>query len=149
MSTPLFEEFLAGSDTLWIYDEGRLIFASSRGGVLPLVAYLADHGPRPRPVTLFDKVMGNAAALLSVRLNSRKVYSPLGSRLAVETLERYGIGYHLDEIVPFIRRADGEGMCPMEALSLGMGPGEFYEAALARLTNQHEMPEGRQTDWNG
>ena len=112
MSTPLFEEFLASSDTLRIYDEGKLIFASNEGGVCPLVAYLADHGPSPRPVTLFDKVMGNAAALLSVRVNSREVYSPLGSRLAVETLERYGIRYHLNEIVPCHSSGGREGHVP-------------------------------------
>jgi hypothetical protein len=29
-------------------------------------------------------------------------------------------------MVPYIQRADGQGMCPMEKLSLGKAPEDFY-----------------------
>jgi len=77
--------------------------------------------------------MGNAAALLSVKANCREVYSPLGSELAVKTLEKYNIEYHLTEIVPYIIRDDGKGMCPMEKLSIGKGPEEFYREMKSRI----------------
>ena len=82
----------------------------------------------PRPVVIFDKITSNAAALLSVKANGREVYSPLGSQIAVSTLEKYGIRYHLNEIVPYIQKPGQEEMCPMEKLSLGKGPEEFYSA---------------------
>ncbi|MBU2608091.1 MAG: DUF1893 domain-containing protein, partial [Chloroflexi bacterium] len=58
----------------------------------------------------------------------KEVYSPLGSQLAVETLDRYGIKYHLSEIVPYIQKPNQEDMCPMEKLSQHKEPEEFYRA---------------------
>lgn len=71
--------------------------------------------------------MGNAAALLSIKAGCREVYSPLGSQLAIKTLEKYGIKYHLVEIVPYILQPDGRKMCPMEKLSIDKEPEEFYK----------------------
>ena len=72
--------------------------------------------------------MGNAAALLAILAGCSQVYSPLGSKIAIGTLNKYSIGYHILEIVPYIKRTDGQGMCPMEELSLNKEPAEFYEA---------------------
>jgi len=127
MSTFLFSQFLISGDTLWVYEGDRRLFASNKGVLLPLLEYIDKF--RQKRVTILDKIMGNAAALLSVRAGAGKVYSPLGSKLAVNTLDRYNIEHHLGEIVPFIRARDGEDMCPMEKLSISMSsPDEFYEA---------------------
>ena len=120
-----FSKFLASDDTLWVMVEGELLFSSDKEWLMPLLEYI-DRG-YSQPVVIFDKIMGNAAALLSVRAGGEAVLSPLGSRLAVETLENYGIRYHISEIVPYIQKAGQEEMCPMEKLSIGKGPAEFYE----------------------
>ncbi len=93
-----------------------------------MLEYLDRFAPYHRPVVVFDKIMGNAAALLSVKANCQEVYSPLGSQLAVKTLDRYGVKYHLSKIIPYIQKPDGEDMCPMEKLSIDKEPKEFYEA---------------------
>jgi hypothetical protein len=131
--TDLFREFLSGKDTLRIYRDETLVFSSQQDRLLPLMEYSTNHSLAEQPVVIFDKVMGNAAALLAARLNCREVYSPLGSELAVKTLKKYGIKYHLDETVPFICRPDGKRMCPMEELSLGKSPEEFFREMKARL----------------
>jgi hypothetical protein len=95
--------------------------------------YIADYGAGEQPVAIFDRIMGNAAALLAVKVNCSEVYSPLGSELGIKTLERFGIEYHLSEIVPYILRPDGKGMCPMERLSIGKEPDEFYREMQARI----------------
>ena len=133
MYTDLFSAFLATDDTLRIYLEDNLIFSSDQDQLLPLMEYLEDYGPGQEPVTIFDKIMGNAAALLAVKVNCLEVYSPMGSELAIETLEHYGIGYNLSEIVPYIMRPDGKGMCPMEKLSINKTPDEFYREMKARI----------------
>ena len=133
MYTHLFSEFLPSDDTLRVYRDKTPVFTSQKDRLLPLMDYIANHSLGSQPVTIFDKIMGNAAALLSVKVNCRDVYSPLGSEIAVETLDRYGIKYHLTKIVPHIRREDGRGMCPMEQLSLNKGPEEFYKELKARL----------------
>jgi hypothetical protein len=95
--------------------------------------YIASCQDGRNPIIIFDKIMGNAAALLAVIAKAREVFSPLGSELAIKTLDRYGIKYHLTQIVPFIMREDGRALCPMEQLSLGQSPDEFYEIMKARL----------------
>ena len=142
MYTHLFHEFLAGGDTLQVYEGNKLIFASSKDRLLPLMEYIADFSPYRHKVTIFDKIMGNAAALLSVKVNCREVYSPLGSQLAIKTLEKYGIKYHLVEIVPYIQKPGGREMCPMEKLSTDKEPEEFYEAISARLMHPNMGESG-------
>jgi hypothetical protein len=136
MYTHLFNEFMAGGDTLQVYQDSKLIFASNKDRLLPLLEYIADFSPY-RQVTIFDKVMGNAAALLAVKVNCREVYSPLGSQIAVKTLEKYGIRYHFTEVVPYIQQPDGSSMCPMEKLSIDKEPEEFYEAISARIMDNN------------
>ena len=130
MYTRLFNEFLASNDTLRVYEGDQSIFTSSKDRLLPLLEYLDRFAADHQRVVIFDKLIGNAAALLSIRAGCREVFSPLGSQLAINTLEKYGIEYHFSQIVPCIQRADGEDMCPMEKLSLGKSPEEFYEAML-------------------
>jgi len=138
MYTDLFSAFLASDDTLRIYQDEALVFSSEKDRLLPLMEFIVlqrkDSGQRP--VTIFDRIMGNAAALLAVKLNCREVYSPLGSELAVRTLERYSIAYHLSEIVPYIQRPDGKGICPMEQLSINKEPEEFYQEMEARIADR-------------
>ena len=128
MYTLLFDEFVASRDTLRVYREAKLIYSSDRDRLLPLLEYIDRFAPCQQTTVIFDKIMGNAAALLSVKAGGREVYSPLGSQLAIKTLTDYDIKYHLSQIVPSIQRPDGQDMCPMERLSIDKEPEEFYEA---------------------
>ncbi len=127
MYTNLFNEFLTGKNTLNVYEDGRLIYASKKDGLLPLLEYI-DKFTHRHQVVIFDKLIGNAAALLAIKASCSEVYSPLGSQISAKTLDKYNIIYHVSEIVPYIQRDDGFHMCPMEELSIGMRPEEFYEA---------------------
>jgi len=130
MPLGLFGEFLVSNDKLRVYSGDRLIFTSSRDGLLSLLEYIDKFSPYEKDVTVFDRLVGNAAALLLKRIFCGEVYSPLASELAVKTLRRFGIGYHFTEIVPYIRGRSQEDMCPMEKLSLGKNAEEFYQACL-------------------
>jgi hypothetical protein len=136
MPADLYKEFLASGDTLRVYAGDMLAYASRQDRLLALMDYLAEYGAVCQTVTIYDKVMGNAAALLAVLANAREVFSPLGSGLAVKTLENHGIKYHLDEVVPRIMRDDGRDICPMEQLSIGKTPQEFYREMKSRREKQ-------------
>jgi hypothetical protein len=127
----LFSEFLASGDTLWVYGRGKLIFTSSEAGIRSLLDYASRLAPYQEGVTVFDRVVGNAAALLLSKVSCREVYSPLGSWLAQETLRRFGIDYHFTETVTRIQNRSRDDMCPMEKLSQGKEPEEFYQACLS------------------
>jgi hypothetical protein len=126
----LFQEFIASDDTLRIYEGENLIFSSRKDRLLPLMEYLERFATQHTEVVILDKIIGNAAALLAVKAGCREAFTPLGSELAAQTLTKYGIAYHFTTTVPTIQRADGQDMCPMEKLSLGKGPEEFYQAMV-------------------
>ena len=126
MYQPLFAKFLTSDDTLRVYEGGKLIFTSDKDRLLPLVEYIDKFASHHRNVVIFDKIMGRAAALLCIKANCQEVYSPLGSQPAVEVLGKRGIKYHLTRTVPCIQTPD-EKMCPMELLSIGKEPEEFYQ----------------------
>ena len=127
MYKPLFDEFLTSNNTLRVYEDSKLIFASDKDRLLPLMEYIGKFASNHRDVVIFDKIMGRAAALLCIKANCREVYSPLGSKLALEVLEGKGIKYHLGKIVPYIQKPNQKEMCPMEKLSLDKKPEEFYQ----------------------
>ena len=134
MNMRLFSEFLASNNTLWVYNEDRLTFASSKDGLLPLLEYIGKCAPYEGGVTVFDRVVGNAAALLLKKIICNEIYSVLGSELAVKTLSRFGISYHFTEVVPYIKNRSQEDMCPMEKLSLNKSPEQFYQACVPILS---------------
>ena len=129
-----FQKFLMSSDSLHVYEASKIIFTSDKAGLLPLLEYIDRFSPCHQQVTIFDKIMGNGAALLSVLANCQKVYSPLGSQLAINTLDKYLISYHIANTVSYIRKTPRGEMCPMEKLSLHKGPEEFY-AAVRNIAN--------------
>jgi hypothetical protein len=133
MNTDLYNRFLDSNDTLRIYEGNTLIFSSAKEHLLPLMEYLASPAVTCGPLVVFDRIMGNAAALLSVKAGAGEVFSPLGSELAVRTTRKYGVACHLAITVPFILRADGARMCPMEKLSIGKEPDGFYNELKARM----------------
>ncbi len=130
-------DFLASGDSLKVYEADKLIFASEKASLLPLLEYIDRFSSRYRQVRIFDKIMGNGAALLSVLTNCQEVYSPLGSQLALSTLDKYHISYHITNVVPYILKTPGGEMCPMEKLSLHKNPEEFH-AAITNIINTRD-----------
>ena len=126
MYKSLFGEFLTSRNTLRVYEGNKLIFSSDKDRLLPLVEYIDKFASQHHNVVIFDKIVGRAAALLFIKADCQEVYSPLGSQLAIEVLEKYSIKHHLTQIVPCIRKPNKD-MCPMETLSIGKEPEEFYQ----------------------
>jgi len=127
MHQHLFNEFLSSGDTLRVYQDDLLTFSSNKDRLLALLEYIGQFVPQHQRVVIFDKIIGNAAALLSIKAGCREVYSPLGSQLAVETFDKYDIKYHITEIIPYIQKPDRQDICPMEKLSIDKEPEEFYQ----------------------
>jgi hypothetical protein len=98
-----------------------------------MVDYIENHTPFTENVTVYDRIVGNAAALLLRSIKCRTVYSALGSENAIKTLEAVGIRYRFNETIECIMNDPGTDMCPMEKLSLGKTPEEFYRALKERI----------------
>jgi hypothetical protein len=128
-----FSEFLKSADTFRVYKGSRLLFASRKDRLAPIVAYIENHAPYKEGVTVYDRIAGNALALLLKTIRCRSVLSELGSENAVRTLKSSGIKYHFNETVDCIMNDSGQDMCPMERLSLGKNPDEFFQALKERM----------------
>ena len=123
----LFDRFLEAEDTLWVCQAGDVLFRSREKGIAPLLSYIRTFAPHPKGVTVCDRVVGNAAALLLKKVFCTRVYGVRGSQLAAETLNRLGITYSFLTEVPYIVNRAGDGMCPFEKASVGKSPDEFYQ----------------------
>ena len=132
-ANPSFESFLESTDSIWIIGPPGIIFQSQKRGIAPLISYIA-RTPLLERVVIFDKVIGNAAALLTHRACCYEVFSPIGSHLAAETLRGFGVITHFTQTVPYIINREGTGMCPFETMSLGKSPDEFYD-----LVSRHPL----------
>ena len=122
-----FESFLKSGDTIRIINPDGKVFRSQRKGISPLLSYIEQNCPHMDEVVILDKVTGNAAALLMKKALCRGVFSAIGSKLAAETLEVFGITSYFTKTVPYIINREGTGMCPFEKMSLGKSPDEFYK----------------------
>ncbi len=132
MKERLYNEFVGSGDTLRVYEGELMVFASDRDRLFPLLEFIARGGAE-KGLLIFDRVAGNAAALLAIKAGCQEIWSPLGSELAVGTLHQNHVAYHFDMVVPFIQRDDKKGMCPMEELSRGKGPQEFHRILINRF----------------
>ena len=126
--TILFDEFLMSKDALRVYIDGKMVFASPKDGLRPLLEYSVNPSPLKGKIVIYDRVVGNAAALLAARLGCKEIFSPLGSKPGIKTLEQFGIKYHIVEVVEHILQDNGIDMCPMEKLSTGKNPEQFFTA---------------------
>ena len=126
LNDELLEQFIQSGDTLWVYKEMAPIFQSRKERLASLLDYIDTFVPRIKGATMFDRIVGNAAALLLKKALCHQVYSPVASEMAVRSLEKFDINYHFSEVVPFI--LEENGICPLEKLSVGKTPDEFYRA---------------------
>jgi len=125
--TKKFDEFLKSQDTVRVYKRDKLIFSSQKERLKPLLEYAARFKPYEKNVTVYDRVVGNAAALLLKKILCSEVFSQLGSEAGIRALDSFGIKYHFNEIVPCILDDTRQNMCPMEKLSTGKTSEEFYQ----------------------
>jgi hypothetical protein len=129
MNEQVLDEFLKSENTLRVYAEDKCLFFSNQGMLYPLLEYIGQCKPdAPKRLTVLDKVLGNAAALLAIKAGAKEIYAPIGSELAARTLDKYEIEYRMDRVVPNILAANGKDMCPMERLSINKTPDELYSA---------------------
>ncbi len=132
----LFARFVNSSDTFRVYHKGKLIFKSKKERLSPLLEYIDRFVPQVKDVVVFDRIVGNAAALLLKKVFCLEIYSPLGSEFAARTLSEQGIKYNFSRTVPYITNKAGDGICPMEKLSLGKGPEEFFQHLCKLLSKR-------------
>ena len=135
MEKDILQELSMSVNTLRVYDRSyMLIYSSNMDRLKPLLEYINLYSHKYTNIIVADRIMGNAAALLSIKAGCKEIYSPIGSQIAIDSLKRYGVSYHITSIVPYISQPCNTAMCPMEKLSIGKSPDEFLELINTTVT---------------
>ena len=81
-------------ETLVFYSDGKWLYP-----IFELERFLKTGGLDPTLLTVTDKIVGKAAALLLIRLGVGYVKAGLMSELGKEALERHGVKYEYGRLV--------------------------------------------------
>lgn len=99
-----------------------------------LEEWLLKQDIHTRDLTLCDKVVGKAAALLAVRLGIRRVQAGVLSRLGEGVLKKYEVSYSYEEMVEQV-------LCRTEAELLQVeDPQEAYRILSERIREKSPGP---------
>ena len=113
--------------SLVIVKDGKIIFETKSSGLRGFLQAIELFNKRLTESSLADRVMGRAAALLSVYSGVSAVFAVTISEEGIKVLEDNNILYQFENCVPKILNSRGNDMCPFEKLTISItGPAEAY-----------------------
>ncbi|KKT24909.1 MAG: hypothetical protein UW11_C0038G0010 [Parcubacteria group bacterium GW2011_GWA2_43_9b] len=129
--------------TFVLIKRNRVIYKSKKQRLAPLLFCLGKYKAQMRGATVFDKVVGRAAALLLVYGGVKKVMAPLISRGALAILKRGGAEVEYGERVENILNRLGDDLCSMEKLSQGKNAFKFAKIMKIRYNISRRKDSSR------
>lgn len=96
---------MTDSPSMQVLLDDQVLFTSTGKWLYPLFDledYLQEHPGLLKNATVWDKVIGKAAALLILRMGGNRIHGVLMSELAAKTLEKAGVAHSFDTLVPQI-----------------------------------------------
>ena len=91
----------------------QVAFTHNSRGVKPVIEFWSKEFLND--AIIVDKVIGKASALFMAASSAKHIHGVVMSQLAAEFLEKSGVSYSADTIVPKIINRAGDGLCPMES----------------------------------
>ncbi len=89
-------------------------FVSDESGIRPVITAMEEDLHFFEGLSVADKIIGKASAMLLTLSGAKEVYTPVLSRAGKAVFDAYGVDCTYDELVDFIVNRRGDGMCPME-----------------------------------
>lgn len=112
--------------SLSIEKDGDVLHQSYDPMLKPLYNLLKNHGSDLKGATVYDKIVGRAAAYLCILGGVREIYTLLASETAKTALAEYNIPITALKTIPVIMNRDNTDKCPMEKMALASdGPETF------------------------
>lgn len=120
--------------SLMIHLDGEVVFTSGGHGIMPLLEAVDVIGRDSlRGSIVVDKIVGRAAALLTLYIGALEVHAGLISAGAKELLMRRGLRHYFGRESPIITGWGGSGVCPFEGLVADIDdPEEAYRRIRAK-----------------
>ncbi len=123
------------SETNWSFvliKQDKIIYKSKLQGLKPLIFCIKKYKREMPGATVYDKIVGRAAAILLAHAGVGEVWTPAASGAGREYLEKKGISLAYKKAVSYVRNKQGNAMCPMEKMSGEMQPKEFAARMLGK-----------------
>lgn len=127
-----FEQFKRSRWSLVILSEGRILFKSRARAIKPLVRFCSQVAARPTDLTIYDKYIGRAAALLMVSLKPTQIMTPIISEGGTACLAEHGLSFTAEQQVKYLMGVASEDMCRWEKQALGKSPEQFYSEVISQ-----------------
>ncbi len=96
---------MTDSPSMQVLLDDQVLFSSTGKWLYPLFDledYLQEHPGLLKNATVWDKVIGKAAALLILRMGGSRIHGVLMSELAAKLLDKAGVAHSFDTLVPQI-----------------------------------------------
>ncbi len=120
-----FEKFKQSTWSLVVLADNKVVFRSRARGLTPLRKLVNSNFSSDRRLTIYDKYVGCAAALLMALLKPSGVFTPVVSEAGKATLTRYNIPLVAEREVKYLMGIASDEMCGWEKMSIGKTPEEF------------------------
>ena len=116
-----------GNLSLVIAKNGKIIFETRSHGLRGFLQAINLLDKELAESSIADRIMGRAAALLSVYSNVSAVFAVTISKEGIKMLEDNNIPYQFESCVPKILNSKGDDMCPFEKLTITLtNPAKAY-----------------------
>jgi hypothetical protein len=102
--------------SLTIAKDARVLYQTNAEGILGLLRAIDQLKDELPGVSVADRVMGKAAALLCVQIEAAHVFGLTMSKSGLATLRKHGIHYEFEKLVPAILNIDKSCKCPLEKM---------------------------------
>ncbi|MBR3250856.1 MAG: DUF1893 domain-containing protein [Erysipelotrichaceae bacterium] len=89
-------------------------YVSFDSGIRPVIERLNEDIYYFKGLSVADKIIGKASAMLLCLSGVKEVYAAVLSRSGKEIFDKYGVVYEYGELADYIINRKGDGMCPME-----------------------------------
>ena len=121
-------EILSTTDcSIVVVKNGTILTKKQGNGIKPILEAIEELEQDMKGSTIGDRILGKASALLCVYAKASGVYSKQATKTAIAVLIRAGIPGQTDNMVPYIKNMNGDGLCPFEKmLSDTDSPEEAY-----------------------
>ena len=105
--------------SLVIVKNGQVLFVTNTRGIHGLLMAIDRLGENMENSAVADKIVGEAAAQLCVYSRVHEVYAVTLSQCGKNVLEKNGIRYEFEDLVPHILNLKKTDLCPFEKIVAG------------------------------
>ena len=89
-------------------------YVSFETGIRPVIDRLNEDIYYFKGLSVADKIIGKASAMLLCLSGVKEVYAAVLSKSGQEIFDKYGVAYEYGELTDYIVNRKGDDMCPME-----------------------------------